>query len=67
MKPLYREEGKFAICQICGREIYRFGTGYGLVSHARKHVREGLAIEEHTPSTRCYNGYDTVFFIKEGD
>jgi len=66
MKALYDNigNGKYR-CNICGKEIYWVGKGYGILSHARKHVREGKAVEKHVQSTRCYNGYDIEFYIKE--
>ena len=66
MKLLYTNigDGKYR-CNICGREISWLGKGYGVLSHARKHVREGKAIEKHIQSRRSYSGYDIVFYIKE--
>jgi len=53
-------------CRICGKTLYSFGKGYyGIISHARKHVREGKAKELHLQSKRCYAGYDVVFVLVE--
>jgi len=64
---VYVDDGPWSICRICGRRIWAVGNGtYGARSHARKHVREGKAVEVHVQSPRCYNGYDIVFFVKKG-
>lgn len=65
-KKLYDIDGAYAVCRVCGKRIYRFGMGSrGVVSHARKHVREGKAVEARYQSPRCYNGYDVEFYVKE--
>lgn len=68
--PLYEQgsEPNKVRCRICGKEMWDVGYGsMGVVSHARKHVRQGEAIEVRKPSPRCYAGYDVFFYVKEAD
>jgi len=64
--PLYEPAGeRYKVrCRLCGKEMWDVGYGsMGVVSHARKHVRQGEAIEVRKPSPRCYAGYDVYFYI----
>lgn len=62
---LFIEEETEAVCQLCGKRIYKFGKGsYGIESHARKHMCEGKIFFKRYQSPRSYAGVDVRYLIK---
>ena len=68
MNPLYEmlPNGQKR-CVVCGKIIFWAGVNgtFATKSHARKHVREGKAIEVHVPSSRSYAGFEIDFDVVE--
>ena len=61
-KGIYLVEGRYVVCKICGKRMYRYGRGgMAMLSHGRKHVREGRAVEIALPSPRSVGGKDILF------
>jgi len=67
--PLYEQgsEPNKVRCRICGKEMQDVGMLVVAVTHARKHVRKGRAIEVWRPTSRYCAGHEVLFYVKEAD